>query len=166
VWSYSNTVGNATQKVLDLSPTTYFSVYSGVNPIPANFEIYEAALMQQTVGTTSSSSKVEVQWDVGMFNGMLFKDFVQNGAYVEYIRYTLQTATGSNPDPRLTYASFFQLSVQSASAGSFSNFVFEPYLNADSQGPMVYQQWVTNSMNQTTGTNGSWPWASVTSYGE
>lgn len=49
--------------------------------------------------------------------------------------------------------------VRSPSTGAYSTFVFEPNNNLNNQGPMLYQQWITNRVNETTGTNGSWPWA-------
>lgn len=168
VWAVS-TYGGASEQLIQLSPTTFISVMSGVDPIPANLHGEygkQSALIQQTPNSVSSASLLDIKWEEGMFNGMLFRDFVTSGFLFEYVRYTLKTATGSSPDPRYTYASHVNIEVKSASAGTLTSFVWEPYLNLDNQGPMLYQDWVTNRINDTTGTNGSWPWASVSAYGK
>jgi hypothetical protein len=161
LWSYANSRADAVQYVLDLSPTTFISTYSNVSSIPDNLATYPSALMQKTTPNTASTSKVEIKYDLGLFNGMLFKDFVEGGAHMEFVRYVLQTSVAN----RFTYTSYLQFAVESPSVGSFSTYVWEPYLNTDTQGAMLYQQWVTNRINASTGTNGSWPWAPTTAYG-
>lgn len=97
MWSYWESRVNASQAVFDLSPTTFVSVMTDyTDPIPDNLDDYEAALMQRTANNTNSASKIGIKWDLGIFNGMTFKQFIENGFDMEVIRYTLY----SNPSER------------------------------------------------------------------
>lgn len=159
IWSTTQKKNDSVEELIDMSPTTFISVMSGITPIPANIPgPYQSALMQQTANNDASSSNLDIHWDNGLFNGMLFKDFALNGCHFELVRYTLYTPVNK----RTIAASHVNIEVTSPSTGLTSNFVWEPYENQVTQGPMKYQEWVTNTFNETTGTNGSWPWAPTT----
>ena len=67
IWSTTASKANSTEELIDLSPTAFIQSMSGVSPIPANLHGtgVQAALMQQTAATTSSSSNLDIHWDKG-----------------------------------------------------------------------------------------------------
>jgi hypothetical protein len=105
-----------------------------------------------------------------MFNGMLLKDFVNSGFVAWYTRYMLfvYDAPSAPTPPRNTTAPRLQIAARSPSLGSFTTYSWEPYLNVGSNGQLYsqYQQWVNNTLNQNTGTNGSWPYGPSANNGE
>jgi hypothetical protein len=141
IWSTTASKNDSLEELIDLSPTTFISSITGVPTIPANLQVYQSALVQQTNAPTASSSNLDIHWDKGIFNGMLFKDFVLNGCLFEYLRYTLQAATPA------TYASHINIEVVSDSAGTSTSYVWEPYENT-AYYPMLYKQWITNTINE------------------
>jgi len=49
----------------------------------------------------------------------------------------------------------------SPSTGRQSDFIWNPFNNQGSQGPVAYQAWATDAIDETTGSNSSWPVGSM-----
>ena len=84
--------------------------------------------------------------NLGIFNGMLFKDMVAKGISFQYSFFKANVTGGNN-----AAAPMIKMEVFSPSTGNWTTFVWEPY----QQGTMnpTYNIWVSNDILNTTGTS-------------
>jgi hypothetical protein len=107
-----------------------------------------SALRLQT-GTTSGSNIAQVYAvfstrspNLGLFNGMLFKDMVANGIRFEYSFFNAGNYTA---------AAALKMTVYSPSTTNWTTFVWEPYRQGT--GNPIGNSWVSNVVLTTTGTS-------------
>jgi len=55
------------------------------------------------------------------------------------------------------YAPDIRIQTRSSVTGRYADFIWNPYNNQGSQGPVAYQTWKGNNITQTTGSSQPWP---------
>jgi hypothetical protein len=76
---------------------------------------------------------------------------------LRYNYYVQQTPAGNET----IFAPDLRIQTRSPLTGRYSDFIFNPYYNQASQGPVTYRSWKDNVINQTAGSSGSWPVGTV-----
>lgn len=89
-----------------------------------------------------------VRFQYGLFNGMLFKDFVFNGFTIEYNYYHMRKPTAGS-----TATVALKLIVRSPSQFLTTTYIWEPANN----GAVPFRTWTGVSINQDSGANTTWP---------
>lgn len=87
----------------------------------------------------------------GLFNGMLFKDFVLNGFTIIYNYYHMR-----RPDISTQAVATLKLVVYSPSQTVTTTYIFEPSHNK----LVPFQNWTSVTINQNTGSSDKWPGSS------
>lgn len=59
------------------------------------------------------------------------------------------------------HAPELRIQTRSPSTGRYSDFIWSPYNNLDTQGPLVNDAWNQNNIDQFTGSDASWPTGST-----
>lgn len=103
-------------------------------------------------------SQGAVTFNSGLFNGMLFKDFVLNGFNIGYTYYQMRRIADATT---ATFAASIKLVVYSPSQNVGTTYIWEPAANGD----YAFQTWSDVSLDQNIGYNGTWPGPEVNSPG-